>query len=93
MCVAVVLGIGLLALALAWPFTKQALIDVLQERSVRSVRYGSFSNYLFPTRMCRGPASAFSIESTRTSLPLITISRLEVRGSYWGMIIASQTPL
>jgi hypothetical protein len=83
--VAVLLGIGFLTLSLAWPFTRQALIDVLQERSIRSVTIERFHiTYLPPG--CVAEGISFLHRKHKNKPPLITISKLEVRGSYWGMI-------
>ncbi len=84
-CVAVVIGIGLLALALEWPFTKQALIDVLQERSVRSVVIDRFRITYFPPG-CVAEGVSFLHRKHKNKPPLITIARIEVKGSYWGMV-------
>jgi hypothetical protein len=84
-CVAILLGIGLLVLAVEWPFTKQALIDVLQERSVRSVRIEHFRITYFPPG-CVAEGISFLHRKHKNKPPLITISKLEVRGSYSGMI-------
>ncbi len=84
-CIAVVIGIALLGLALEWPFTKQALIDVLQERSVRSVTIDRFRITYFPPG-CVAEGIRFLHRKHKNKPPLITIAKLEVRGSYWGMI-------
>src|SRR5450755_1792031 len=78
-------GGALLLLALYWPFTEQGLIDVLQQRTVRSVTIGSFRvTYLPPG--CVAEQICFLHRKHKEKPPLITIKKIVVRGSYWGMI-------
>lgn len=78
-------GIGLLALAINWPFTQQALIDVLQERTVRSVTVGRFHITYFPPG-CVAERIQFLHRKHKNKQPLITIDKLIIRSSYWGLI-------
>src|SRR5579884_2017250 len=48
LCATILVGIALLVLSLIWPFTEQALIDILQKRSVRSVTIDHFRITYFP---------------------------------------------
>ncbi len=83
--VAVLIGAAMLTLSLKWPFTKQALVDVLQERSVRSVEIGKFRVTFFPPG-CVAEQISFLHRKHKNKPPLITIQKLIVRGSYWGLI-------
>jgi hypothetical protein len=82
---ATLIGIALLVLAYNWPFKEQALKDVLQERSVRSVTVDHFRVTYFPPG-CIAEGVKFLRRKHKDKPPLITISRVEVRGSYLGMI-------
>ena len=79
------IGIALLVLAFNWPFTEQALKDVLQERTVRSVTVDHFHVTFFPPG-CIAEGVKFLRRKHKDKPPLITISRVEVKGSYLGMI-------
>ena len=85
LCFTILVGIALLALSLAWPFTERALIGILQERSVRSVTIDRFRITYFPPG-CIAEGISFLHRKHKNKPPLITMSRLEVSGSYWGMV-------
>ena len=79
------LAVTVVLLAINWPFTKQALIDVLQERSARSVTIGHFRTTYFPPG-CVAEQISFLHRKHKNKPPLITIEKILVEGSYWGMI-------
>lgn len=84
-CVVAAFGVGLIVLAINWPFTRQALIDTMQKRSVRSVTIDHFRVTYFPPG-CVAEGVKFLRRKYKEKPPLITISKVEVKGSYWGMI-------
>src|ERR1039457_3310794 len=72
-------GGALLLLALYWPFTERGLIDVLQQRTVRSVTIGSFRvTYLPPG--CVAEQICFLHRKHKEKPPLITSKKIVVRG-------------
>ncbi len=73
-------------LVLNWPFTQQALIDVLQERSVRSVTVDHFRRTYWPPG-CVAEGISFLHRKHKNKPPLITISKLVIKSSYTGLII------
>lgn len=77
--------VTLVLLIVNWPFTERGLIDVLQERSVRSVTIGHFHITYFPPG-CVAEQISFLHRKHKDKPPLITIERISIRGSYWGMI-------
>lgn len=87
-------GGGLLAIFAAaavllwmrWPFTKQALIDTLQESSRRTVTIDRFRTTYFPPG-CEAEGIHFERLVHKEKAPLITVNKLYVRGSYAGMIV------
>ncbi len=85
LAVASLLVIGIITLAINWPFTKQGLIDVLQQRSVRSVTIDRFHTTLFPPG-CVAEGIHFLHRKHKNKAPLINIDKLIIAGSYWGMI-------
>src|ERR1700755_565081 len=83
--VGAVFAIAIVVLVLNWPFTKQALLDIMQERSVRTVTIDRFHVTYFPPG-CVAEGISFLHRKHKDKPPLITISRLEVRGSYGNML-------
>jgi len=75
----------LMVLALNWPFTERSLIDVLQERSLRSVTVNRFYQTYFPPG-CVAEGVSFLHRKDKSKPPLITIQRLVVAGSYSGLL-------
>ncbi len=67
--------------ALNWPFKEQALIDVLQERSVRSVTIARFYRTYFPPG-CVAEGINFLHRKHKNKPPLIMIQKLELQTSY-----------
>jgi len=68
-------------LALNWPFTKQALISTLQERSLRQVTIDRFHKTYFPPG-CIAEGIRFLHIKHKERPPLLTIRKLVVRDSY-----------
>ncbi len=67
--------------SLYWPFTEQNLIDVLQERSLRSVSVGHFQKSYFPPG-CVAEQVKFLRIKHKDKEPLLTIDKLVVETSY-----------
>lgn len=82
-----VVGIGIVAtiyvavIALNWPFTRQAVIDALQERSGRSVTIGHFTRTYFPPG-CVAEDIRFLRRKHKEEQPLITVHRLVLVTGY-----------
>jgi hypothetical protein len=64
-----------------WPFTKQDLIDILQERSLRTVTVGRFQKTYFPPG-CIAEQIRFLRFKHKNQPPLITIQRLTISNTY-----------
>lgn len=79
--VAVLLAIECVVLALNWPFQKQDLIDVLQERSARSVTIDRFYRTYFPPG-CVAEGINFLHREHKEKAPLITVQRMVMTTSY-----------
>lgn len=77
-------------LILNWPFTRQAVIDVLQERSVRSVTIDHFRRTYWPPG-CLAEGISFLHRKHKNKPPLITIRKLVIKGSYTGLLSISRT--
>jgi hypothetical protein len=75
----------LTVLLLNWPFNQQGLIDVLQQRSVRSVTIGRFYPTYFPPG-CVAEDIRFLHRKQKNKPPLITIQKLVIAGSYTGLL-------
>lgn len=83
--VATILGAAILfygiVLALNWPFEKQALIDILQKRSLRQVTIEGYRNTYFPPG-CVAEGIRFLRIKHKGKPPLITIRKLVLQDNY-----------
>lgn len=70
-----------IVLGLNWPFTKQSLIDILQERSLRQVTIEKYRNTYFPPG-CVAEGVRFLRIKHKGKPPLITIRKLVLEDSY-----------
>lgn len=70
---------------LYWPFTKQDVINVLQERSLRSVTIDRFHTSYFPPG-CVAEGVKFLHIKRKNEPPLITIDKLVITTNYGSMI-------
>ncbi len=77
-------------LILNWPFTEQAVIDVLQERSVRSVTIDHFRRTYWPPG-CVAEGISFLHRQHKNKPPLITIRKLVIQGSYARLLTVSRS--
>ena len=75
---------GLVAWMEAWPFQQKAVALDLQEASDSQVRVRGFHRTYFPSPGCVIDGVEFYHGNVAT--PLITIQRLIVRGSYFGVV-------
>lgn len=73
--------LGLVLVAVNWPFKKQAVIDALQESSVRSVTIDRFHRTFFPPG-CVSEGIRFLRGKNKHEPPLIAIRKLTIQGSY-----------
>jgi hypothetical protein len=64
-----------------WPFTQQAVIDALQDRSLRTVTIGHFSRTYFPPG-CTAEDIRFWHRKHKEKQPLITVAKLVLVTSY-----------
>lgn len=87
----IVAAIYWIVLALNWPFEKQAIIDVLQERSARQVTIAKFYKTYFPPG-CVAENINFLHRVHKEKQPLITVQRL-VMTTNWGRILTLQRKL
>jgi hypothetical protein len=78
---ALLVVIGIVCLAINWPFKKQAVIDALQESSVRSVTIDHFYRTYFPPG-CVAEGISFLHRKHKDRPPLITIRKLTIAGNY-----------
>ena len=81
-CVAVgVTAFYAIIFGIYWPFTRQALIDTLQERSLRTVTVGRFRRTYFPPG-CVAEQIRFLRFRHKDQPPLITIRKLTISTTY-----------
>jgi hypothetical protein len=68
-------------IAMNWPFTQRAVIDVLQQRSLRAVTIGRFDRTYFPPG-CIAEDVRFLHRKHREKPPLITVRKLVLATNY-----------
>jgi hypothetical protein len=83
-CVLVVLALGIVLLALHWPFSQEAMTRALQEATSRPVRIGKFHSSYFPPG-CMAENIQVLHNGRPDGPPLVTIEKLLVQGSLIGM--------
>lgn len=79
------LGMGGALLVANWPFTRQSVIDALQESSARTVTIDRFYQTYFPPG-CVAEGIAFLHRKHKDTPHLITVQKLTIEGSYSGLI-------
>ncbi len=77
--------IWILVIVCNWPIHRQALIDALQERSLRTVTIGNFSRTYFPPG-CVAENISFLHKIHKEKAPLITVRKLVLVTSYWRIL-------
>ncbi len=81
-CVATAItAVYAIVFSIYWPFTKQAVIDALQDRSLRSVTIGRFRKTYFPPGFIAEQVSFLHIQH-KGKPPLLTINRLSAETNY-----------
>lgn len=91
-------AVGVLAVAIVyailliiyWPFTESALIGILQERSVRSVTIAHFYKTYWPPG-CVAEGISFLHRKHKSKVPLITIQKLIIKGSYGRLLMVNRS--
>ena len=85
--VAIVAAIGILAIIAAhnWPFTRDAIVQDLQEESGGDVQLAGFRPTYFPHPGCVAEGVTIRRNGDQASPPFITMRRLTVTGSYPGL--------
>jgi hypothetical protein len=81
LAVAALVIIYIAVIAANWPFTQQAVIDALQDRSLRTVTIGHFSRTYFPPG-CTAEDIRFLHRKRKEKQPLITLGKLVLVTSY-----------
>src|SRR4051794_20232724 len=79
------IAVGMIVLALHWPFTQDALRQALQEASGHRVQIRGFSSSYFPPG-CTAQGVRFLRHVHPEAQPLISIDKLVIQGSFTGLI-------
>ena len=79
------LVVGIVVLALNWPFTQAAITKALEEASGRQVQIRTFSSSYFPPG-CTAQGIRFLRHKHPEMQPIITVQTLVVQGSLTGLI-------
>jgi hypothetical protein len=77
-------AIGIVVLAMHWPFTQDAIIKALEEASGRPVQIRTFSNSYFPPG-CTAEGIRFLRHKHPEAAPIITVEKLTIQGSIMGL--------
>jgi hypothetical protein len=84
-----IVGMAIIVLAVLWhrfwPFAQQAVLQDLREAGDSTVSVRSFRPTYFPSPGCVLEGVVFR-HGTKSPVPLITVNRLTVKGSYFGLI-------
>src|SRR5580658_2284535 len=78
-------AIGIVVLAMHWPFTQNAIIKALEEASGRPVQIRTFSNSYFPPG-CTAEGIRFLRHKHPEATPIITVEKLTIQGSFTGLL-------
>ena len=76
-------------IAMNWPFKQQAVIDVLQQRSLRTVTIGRFYRTYFPPG-CIAEDVRFLHRKHKDKPPLITVRKLVLATNYPGILLLQE---
>ena len=82
--VAAALGVGLLLSVELWPFQQKPVVQNLEEASDSKLQLRAFYRTYFPFPGCVLEGLEFN-HGSNTSKPLMTIEKLIIRGSYFGI--------
>jgi hypothetical protein len=78
------LAVGIVVLAMHWPFTQDAITKALEEASGRPVQIRTFSNSYFPPG-CTAEGIRFLRHKHPEAAPIITVEKLTIQGSIMGL--------
>jgi hypothetical protein len=82
----VVLVVAVLLLALNWPFTREKVIRELAEATSSTVAIARFKKTYFPHPGCIAESVNFRRDRNSQTIPLITIHKLTIVGSFTGLL-------
>lgn len=85
----VIISVALVFLIRSWPFTRDAVSAAIKETMPGTVQMGGFRSTFFPHPGCIIDELTFHRDD-EDSLPLITIKRLTIQGTYSSMLGASK---
>lgn len=81
-------AVGLILLARHWPFSRQAVIEDLQEDFHGTVTFSKFHTTIFPHPGCVAEGGKLVHAGTPSgSLPFATADKFIVRAHYWDMLL------
>ncbi|HEY1730870.1 MAG TPA: AsmA-like C-terminal region-containing protein [Terriglobales bacterium] len=69
-----------------WPFTRDAILQALQQQAGGEVRIGSFHQMYLPKPGCIAENVTFRHAGDKTGQPFLTIQTLKVVGTYHGLL-------
>ncbi len=78
------LAIFVVIMARDWPFTRDAVLNALQQQSASQVEIATFHRTYFPHPGC--VAERLSFQRGQAKIPLITLRRLTIMSSYAGLL-------
>jgi len=68
-----------------WPFSREAVLKDLEEASMSKVHMDAFHSTYFPRPGCELTHLTFQHNPKAGTLPLITIEKLRIEGTFWGV--------
>jgi hypothetical protein len=80
----VAIGGAVVLLSSHWPFAHDTIVSALQEKFASTVELKTFHVTYF-TPGCVAEGVTFRRNSDRNALPIATIEKLTIQGSYWGL--------
>jgi hypothetical protein len=80
----VAIGGAVVLLSSHWPFAHDTIVSALQEKFASTVELKTFHGTYF-TPGCVAEGVTFRRNSDRNALPIATIEKLTIQGSYWGL--------
>jgi hypothetical protein len=80
----VAIGGAVVLVSSHWPFTRDTIVSALQEKFSSVVELKAFHGTYF-TPGCVAEGVTFRRNSERNALPIATIEKLTIQGSYWGL--------
>src|SRR6185437_12316280 len=68
-----------------WPFSREAVLKDLEEASTSKVHMDAFHGTYFPRPGCELTHVTFQHNPKAGTLPLITIEKVRIEGTLWGV--------